>query len=71
MSSQQRIDVMWNIIKKHNRIKRIGIQNNTKWGDGVMNSIHRAFMSEYKEEVSWNPREQEYIMLDAIQERLI
>ena len=69
-TSQQRADTLWNIIKKYKIITRLQIQNNEKWGDGIMYRAHKGMMSEHEEQVNWIPKKSKYILLDNVQGKL-
>ena len=70
-STQERVNIMYNLIVKFNKITRLGIQNRTGWREGIMYSVHRAFMSVYEGEVCWNNKKQQYTLLPKTQETLI
>ena len=68
---KQKVNLMFELIKKHNHVTRMGLQTTLKWGCGTMERVHRAFMAEYSDLVAWNSKRQEYVLLSAIQEKII
>jgi len=72
ISTEQRISELRSLIEQCSNITRYGIQKHFGWGCGVMERVHRALMSMFSDEISWNPKRQTYYWIANIkQEKLV
>jgi len=60
MSMKERVHETLELIEKMGNITRLVIQDKKGYGCGVMDRVHRAMMSMFSDEVSWNPKRQTY-----------
>ena len=64
ISTEQRISELRSLIEQCGKITRYGIQKQFGWGCGIMERVHRALMSMFSDEVSWNPKKQTYYWIE-------
>ena len=64
MSMKERVHETLDLIEKMGNITRLVIQDKLGYGCGVMDRVHRAMMSMFSDEVSWNPKKQMYYWIE-------
>jgi len=69
---EQRVSEVRSLIEQCSKITRYGIQKQFGWGCGVMDRVHRALMSMFRDEISWSSKSQTYYWVANLkQEKLV
>jgi len=68
---EQRINELRSLIEQCSNITRYGIQKHFGWRCGVMERVHRALMSMFSDEISWNSKKQTYYWIANLKQETL
>jgi len=68
---EQRVSELRSLIEQCSKITRYGVQKHFVWGCGTMDRVHRALMSMFSDEVSWNSKLQTYYWIASSKQQTL
>jgi len=71
MTKEERLYKTRELIKQLGKVPRYGIQKKFRWGDGIMERLHRDLVTLFDNEISWNPKQQTYYWIANIKQETL
>jgi len=70
-STEQRVTELRALIEKCGKVTRYGIKKHFRWGDGIMERLHRDLVTLFDNEISWSSKQQTYYWIANIKQETL